>query len=175
MACSGRPGETKAAAEALNTKPTGPTTAEAKSFVDKVNADLLRLWADQQRADWIHDNFITDDTEAAAARAQEAVMAYQSASTKEATRYDRLDLDPDTKRQLYLIKVSQTLPAPSDPQKRAELSSIQEKMTGLYGKGKYCDKSGKCRDLEELSKVLAKSRDDRECWTPGKDGTRRPR
>ncbi|MCK6544992.1 M2 family metallopeptidase, partial [Myxococcota bacterium] len=60
-----------------------------------------------------------------------------------------------------LLKISLPLPAPSDADKRAELASIQAKMSGLYGKGKYCDqKDGKerCRDLGELSKVLATSK-----------------
>ena len=32
-------------------------------------------------------------------------------------------------------------------------------MSSIYGSGEYCDEAGSCRDLEELSKVLATSRD----------------
>lgn len=139
--------------------------AEAKTFVAAVNKDLLRLWSDAQRADWIKDTYITEDTEAAAARAQEAVMAYTAKAIKDATRFDGLKLDPDTARQLHLLKISTALPAPNDAEKRAELASISAKLQGMYGKGKYCDGkkapdgSEKCRDLGDLSKTLAESRD----------------
>jgi peptidyl-dipeptidase A len=135
---------------------------DAKAFVEKVNKDLFRLWADQARADWIKETYITDDTEAQAAHAYEAVMAYTSQAIKDSTRFAGMKLDPDTDRMLYLLRVSQTLPAPNDEAKRAELASISEKMTGMYGKGKYCRGEGKdqkCRDLEQLSDVLKKSRD----------------
>jgi peptidyl-dipeptidase A len=48
---------------------------------------------------------------------------------------------------------------PADPEQQAELALLSTQMSSIYGKGKYCDKSGKCRDLEELEQVLAESRD----------------
>src|SRR6185295_4638376 len=87
-------------------------------------------------------------------------MAYVASAIKQAARFIGLKLDADTSRMLYLLRVSQVLPAPSDTKKREELAAIAAKLEGLYGKGKYCGKDGKgkCRDLEELSEVLAKSR-----------------
>jgi peptidyl-dipeptidase A len=136
-----------------------PTPQEAKAFADKLNKDLLHLWADQQRAEWIHETYITEDTEAAGARATESVMAYTSQAIKDATRYKSMKLDPETERQIYLLRVSQTLPAPNDDKKRTELADIAEKLTGMYGKGKYCKDKDHCKDLEQLSEILAKSRD----------------
>ncbi|HZI16800.1 MAG TPA: M2 family metallopeptidase, partial [Myxococcus sp.] len=79
---------------------------------------------------------------------------------KEARRFEGLQLDADTARMLHLLKVSQSLPAPADAQKRAELAATAAKLEGLYGKGKYCGKDGRgqCRDLEELSQLIARSR-----------------
>jgi peptidyl-dipeptidase A len=139
-----------------------PTPEEAKAFIAQVNTDLLRLWSDWQRLSWIKDTYITDDTEAAEARGQEAVMAYTAKAIKDATRFDGLKLDPDTERMIKLLKVSIALPSPASAEERAELSTIQTKMAGMYGKGKYCPKGQdekKCRNLGELSDVLAKSRD----------------
>ncbi len=147
-------------AAAQNAKPA-PAAAEAKTFADKANADLKQLWTRQQTAEWVKSTYITDDTERLAATANEEVMAYLSNAIKESIRFDQVkDLDPDTRRMLYLLRVSSPLPAPGDPKKRAELAALAAKLEGLYGKGKWCGKDGKqkCRDLLSLEETMAKSR-----------------
>ncbi|WP_375759672.1 M2 family metallopeptidase [Corallococcus exercitus] len=146
------------------------TPAEAKQFAEKLNADLKQLWTRQATAEWIKSTYITDDTERNAASVNEEVMAYVNNAIKESRRFDGLKLDADTARMLHLLRVSQTLPAPANPKQRSELASTAAKLEGLYGKGKYCGKDGKgkCRDLEELSDVMAESRNADElleAWT----------
>ena len=53
-----------------------PTAADAKAFVDGVNAELKRLWIRSSTAEWIKSTYITDDTERNAAALNEDVMAY---------------------------------------------------------------------------------------------------
>ena len=72
-----------------------PTPEEARKFVEKVNADLLRLMARQATADWIKATYITDDTERNSAAAGEDVMAYLSKTIKESLRFEGLKLDPN--------------------------------------------------------------------------------
>jgi len=136
------------------------TPEEAKQFVEKVNADLKRLLTKQSTAEWIKNTYITDDTERNAAYANEDLLGYINNAIKGARRFEGLQLDPDTARMLHLLKVFQPLAAPADAQKRAELTATASKLEGLYGKGKYCGKDGKgkCRDLGELSDVMADSR-----------------
>jgi peptidyl-dipeptidase A len=136
------------------------TPEEARSFVKRANADLKDLLRRVSTAEWIKSTYITDDTEQSAAWANEALMAYLSEAIKEATRFKEVKVDPETERMLYLLRVSSTLPAPSDPVKRKELAAIAAKLEGTYGKGKYCGKDGKgkCRDLQELENVMAESR-----------------
>ena len=140
-----------------------PTAEEAKTFAERVNADLKRLWVRQATAEWIKATYITDDTERNAAWVNEEVLGYMNKAIKDASRFQGLELDPDTARTLHLLRVNSAIAAPSDPQKRAELAALAAKLEGLYGKGKYCkkDNAGKesCRDLGELSDVLAESRD----------------
>jgi peptidyl-dipeptidase A len=140
-------------------QPAAATPDEAKQFAEKVNADLKKLWTKQATAEWIKNTYITDDTERNAATINEEVLAYVNGAIKGARRFEGVQLDADSARMLHLLKVSQALPAPSDAQKRAELAAIAAKLEGMYGKGKYCGKDGKgkCRDLEELSEVIAKS------------------
>lgn len=44
-----------------------PTAAEAQTFIDHANAELLKLGNDASRAEWIAETDITDDTEATTA------------------------------------------------------------------------------------------------------------
>jgi peptidyl-dipeptidase A len=55
-----------------------------------------------------------------------------------------------------------TLAAPSDPKESQELTQIASRMEGMYGEGKYCNSSGKCLDLDQLSDILKTSTDPKE-------------
>ena len=145
------------APKAAVTKPAGPTAADAKAFAAQANKDLKQLWSDWERAEWVKATNITHDTEIIAAQFHEKVLAYTSEVVKKATRFDGLELDSDTARTLNLLKVSPTVPAPSDGARRKRLAQLSSELGSLYGKGKYC-KGDDCRDLGELSKVVASSR-----------------
>ncbi len=154
--------EPEASAAPVAKTPEGPPTVEeARAFLARVDADLRRLWVASSRADWINNNFITDDTEAANAAAQEATMEYLSRTIKAAARFDHLKLPDDLARQMMLLKLAASpLPAPSDAKERAELAGISVWMTSTYGKGKYCPPrlKGKCLALGDLDNVMAQSR-----------------
>jgi peptidyl-dipeptidase A len=144
-----------------------PTVADAQKFIEEAEARLLALNADAQRADWVKSTFITDDTEAIAAAADEKAIAVQVDLVKQAKRFDGLKLPPDLARKLHLLRVSLTMATPADPALSTELTRIVSGMEGTYGKGKYC-KSGKCLDLDELSKIIAENRDRaaiQDAWT----------
>lgn len=147
-----------------------PTIEEARAFLTGVDKDLRRLWTQAARASWTNQTYITDDTEALSAAAEEASMEYLTRTIKAATRFDKLALPDDLRRQLTLLKIAGTLPAPSDPAERAELAELSVSMTGAYGKGKFCPPrlKGKCLSLGELSNILSTSRkwdELTEAWT----------
>jgi peptidyl-dipeptidase A len=50
-------------------KKAGPTVAEAKRFLDEAEQRYLELTNKAQRAQWVQENFITDDTEEIGAEA----------------------------------------------------------------------------------------------------------
>lgn len=155
------------------------TPDEAKKFVEQVDKDLRRLWTARDRAGWVNQNFITDDTEALAASGEEATAAYVTDAIQKARRFDGVKgIDPAVSRQLLLLKLAQIVPAPSNPDERRELAELQSSMTATYGKGEYCPPAGsplakakasggdnkqagadkKCLKLDDLSRVLKKSR-----------------
>jgi peptidyl-dipeptidase A len=142
--------------------PTPPTAAEAKTFVDGAEQKLLKLWIDASRADWVKSTYITDDTEILAAQANEKAITAGVQYAKEATRFDGVKVDAETARKLKLLKLSLTVAAPADPAEAAELTRLGAAMEGMYGKGKYCPPEGKCLDLEDITKIMATSRDARQ-------------
>jgi peptidyl-dipeptidase A len=143
------------------------TPEEARKFIDEAEQKLLTLNVDAGHADWIKDTYITDDSEIVAAKMDERAINAQVEYAKQSTRFDGLKLDPVTERKIKLLKVSLTLATPSDPKESEELTRIVAAMEGLYGKAKYCpggasSGSETCKDLEDLSKIMAQSRDPNE-------------
>ena len=147
------------------TSPTGPATAdEAGKFLTDTEKRLLGLAIDASRADWVKSTYVTDDTESLAAAANETLIGATTELAEQGRRFESLNLSPEEKRKLLLLKLSLTLPAPKDPAERTELTKIAASMEGDYGKGKYCpdgDK-GKCLSLPELEQIIGTSRDPEE-------------
>ncbi len=136
-----------------------PTAAEAQEFMEAVEAHLLELAVESERAGWVQSTYITGDTELLAARAYERLIAATVEAAQQATRFDGLKLPAELARKLAMLKLSLTLPAPSDAAERAELTRIAAGMESAYGRGRYCRAEDDCRDLGQLSRLMAESRD----------------
>src|SRR6185503_15822526 len=96
--------------------PSGSATKdEAEKFLADAEKRLLDLNIKAGRADWVKSTFITDDTEALAADANEAVIGATTELAEQSRRFENADLSPEGKRKLKLLKLSLTLPAPKDP------------------------------------------------------------
>ena len=136
-----------------------PTIAEAVAFTDSAEAVLYRLTIERDRAQWVQANFITHDTELLAAAANRNLIAAQVELANRAKRYNELDLPYDAERKLLMLKANLTAPAPADADKTAELAEILASLESQYGSGEYCPPGvGDCLDLDELSVIIAKSR-----------------
>ena len=154
MSCTGNPNS-----------PSGSATKdEAEKFLADAEKKLLDLNIKAGRADWVKSTFITDDTESLAAEANDNLIAATTELAEQARRYENIDLSPESKRKLKLLKLSLTLPAPKDPKERNELTKIAASMEGEYGKGKYCPdgENGKCLSLPDLEQIMGNSRDPEE-------------
>jgi peptidyl-dipeptidase A len=147
-----------------------PTAAAAKVFVDSVEKRLNALSIEANQAGWVAATYITDDTEALSARAQEALNVATQRFALTARRYDGVSVPPDLRRKLNLIKLALTAPPPGDPAKASELTRLTVGMEGEYGKGAYCRRGplgapagaagdSACYQINELSRALATSRD----------------
>src|SRR5262249_24345276 len=113
-----------------------------------------------QRAGWVQENFITVDTESMAADANEVFTAATVKLSKEAHRFDGLQLPPDMARKMKLLKLLTILPSPNDPAKQKELAQLEAWLDGEYGKGKWCPDGpqGKCLDVTAVGRLMAASR-----------------
>jgi len=140
-----------------------PTVQEAEAFIKNGEAKLLELSVNASRADWVKATYITDDTEILAAQADERAIAAQVDLAKQATRFDGLELPPELARKMMILKISLVLPTPADPRLSSELTEITSRMEGTYGKGKWCPPGkDKCLDIEDLTRLMATSRDPNE-------------
>ncbi len=150
----------------------GPATvAEAQAFMKKAEDQLEGLTVRSNRAQWVQENFITDDTETMYAQANEKLIAATTQLALEARRFDGLKLPPELARKFLLLKLSLVAPAPNNDAERKELTELASKLDGMYGKGKYCKPTAapqgtaagapeakqKCLSLNDLSRILASS------------------
>ncbi|MFO0664721.1 MAG: M2 family metallopeptidase [Polyangiaceae bacterium] len=169
-------------ATATTTAPAAATPEEAKAFLAQVDTDLRKLWVARDRAGWVNANFITDDTELLSAAGEEATAEFMTKTILAAKKFDGVPLPPDLDRQMKLLRLGQTVPAPSNAEERSELAQVQTQMGGMYGKGEYCPKEDsklkaylapekgakdekgepaapkKCLKLDALSRILKTSR-----------------
>jgi len=138
---------------------TSPTVAEAEKFMKRAEARLAELSVKVNQASWVHDNFITDDTEALAAAANDENTAATTELVEQATSFDGVRMPAELARKFLLLKLSLTAPGHKDPALRKEMTEIAASLESDYGKGKYCDASGKCLDVTAIEKIMGESRD----------------
>lgn len=146
-----------------------PTAADAQRFVEQAESRLLELGVRSNRAAWVQATYITEDTQKISAAASEAYLSAAVELAKEAARYDDVQVSPDIRRRLELLKQLLTAPAPSDPAKTSELARLASELEALYGQGKYCPPGGgECLDVQDVGRIMAQSRDPEELldvWT----------
>ena len=141
---------------------------DAAAFLERAEATFLEAAIEAERAAWINQTYLSYDTDLLASAAEEKLIAVTVDLAKQAGRYDGQELDPDVRRRLDRVKLMLSKPAPDDAAKREELTRASTAMGSAYGRGEYCNEADGCRDLGELSEVLATSRDPDallEAWT----------
>lgn len=167
-ACNAKPPEAPAAAAPVK---AGASAEDAARFIAKVDADDKAIYGESTAAAWVSETFITPDTQTLNAKAGERQLALLSSQIEQSKQYNGVaGLAPDVARQLLLVKIASPVPAPSDAAKRGELAALATKLDGEYGAGKYCPPGkpdSECKNLDQLSEVIAKSRDPKaldEAW-----------
>ena len=136
-----------------------PPAETADEFVARINAELEELRRETGAAGWVRATYIIPDTAILRSLARERYAAWHSEAVKQAMQYEGLELSPETRRSIELLKLGTSLPTPSDVEKRRELTQIATEMTGIYGAGKYCRSENDCLGGDELESLMETSRD----------------
>jgi peptidyl-dipeptidase A len=142
-----------------------PAAAATKAFLDRVNATMLKLGIAQSQAGWIQQTYITDDTDAIAARLNQEYIDAVARFAKEAATYDQASASAAERRQLRLLKVSLVMATPADSKEAEELTTIMARLEAAYGKGRWCpdpEKPDTCQNIDAITKTLATSRDEKQ-------------
>ena len=153
------------------------TPAAADAFVARAEKAIEDFSTPAAQVAWINATYITDDTDAIAAKygAEGTEMSVKYAL--EAAKYARMPGLPfDTKRKIDLLRSGLTLPAPTTPGAATELSTIVTRMSSGYGKGKGT-LDGKPLNGSDIEAAMGEVRDpakSKEMWVSWHDNVGAP-
>ncbi len=133
-----------------------PTPGEAKRFVAEVDTRLQQVSRQDNEAEWVNSTYMNGDTDDLVAHADDRALTYLGQAIDRAKRFDGVRVDPETARQLKLLRLSAPFLPPNDPDKRLEMTRTAAEMQSMYAGARYCPRGGlPCRDLAQLEDVLA--------------------
>ena len=135
------------------------TAQDAEKFLATTATEMVQLNLEGSRAAWINSNFITEDTSALAAAADQKSTEAGVRFAMAAAKFDHVDVSADQRRKLNILKQSLVMPAPQDSTKSAELAKIGAELNSMYGKGNYTTKDGETLSLGQMTAKMATSRD----------------
>lgn len=117
---------------------TFPLTAEgAEQFVAAAEKDLFDYIVEASQVNWVNNTYITEDTDAMAARINAVGTEKTVTYALLAARYAAVPgLSADVKRKLDIMRNGLVLPAPTTPGAATELNEIATRLNSQYGKGR---------------------------------------
>ncbi|MXO73917.1 peptidase M2 family protein [Altererythrobacter aerius] len=115
-----------------------PLTPEgAARFVAAAEKDLFDYTVEASQVNWVNATYITEDTDAMAARINAVGTEKSVRYALEAAKFAALPgLDADVRRKLDIMRNGLVLPAPTRPGAATELNQIATDLQSQYGKGK---------------------------------------
>ncbi|KQZ63931.1 peptidyl-dipeptidase [Sphingopyxis sp. Root1497] len=114
-----------------------PTAADADAFVAAAEKDLFDYTVESSQVNWVNATYITEDTDAMAARINAVGTEKAVKYALEAAKFATIPgLSPDTRRKLDILRNGLVLPAPTKPGAATELNQIATNLQSQYGKGR---------------------------------------
>ncbi len=157
--------------------PAKPTAAEADTYVAAVEKEAADLSVPAQQTAWVNATYITDDTDALAAKSGAELTEKAVQWAKGAARFNGVTgLSYDTKRKLDLLKNGVGLPAPTTPGAATRLATLTTRMSSRYGKGKGT-LDGKPINGSDIEAAMGTTRDPaklKEMWVSWNDNVGAP-
>ncbi len=136
------------------------TASDPSAFLRTAEAELLDLAVEVSQADWVHATYITEDTQALAARANARLMESTLRWAKDSVHLPADRMSAEDHRKAKLLRLSLPLVAPSDPGASLELARTVAEMEGRFAKAQYTPLGAtEPVDLQALSRILSEVRD----------------
>jgi peptidyl-dipeptidase A len=145
----------------------GPTVEQAQAYVDAAERELTERSEREARIAWVYSTYINYDTEWLLQRSDAEGTEARVRLASGAAQFQDLDLAPDTRRKIDLLRLSLTLPAPQREGAADELSQITTRLASIYSTGRI-DYQGRQVTLDELETLMGTERDParlEEMWT----------
>ncbi len=166
-----------AAPVAAQSNPARPTAAEADAYVAGVEKEAADLSIPANQTAWVNATYITDDTDALAAKSGAELTEKAVQWAKGAARFNGVaGVGGDTRRKLDLLKNGVGLPAPTTPGAATELATLTTRMSSSYGKGKGT-LDGKPINGSDIEAAMGTTRDPaklKEMWVSWNDNVGAP-
>lgn len=129
------PAAKKSAAPA--TAAAAPTAAETDAFIAAAEKDLYDYMIEASQVNWVNSTYITEDTDAMAARINAIGTEKMVTYALEAAKFQKAEgLSADAVRKLDILRNGLVLPAPTTAGAATELSQIATALQSQYGKGR---------------------------------------
>ena len=141
-----------------------PTLQEAKEFLEQAEKDIVELRNYASKVYWVQANFITQDTNALAARAGAQAAKLSTRLANEAKRFNDLSLPGDMRRKMDGLKRGSNFPAPEKEGAAEDLAKIMTSLEAAYGTGEF-EYKGESINLGKASDIIATSREPKELQT----------
>ncbi len=110
---------------------------DADAFIAAAEKDLFDYTVEASQVNWVNATYITEDTDAMAARINAVGTEKSVKYALEAAKYANVaGLSADTKRKLDILRTGLVLPAPTKPGAATELNNIATDLQSQYGKGR---------------------------------------
>ncbi len=166
-----------ATAQGITAASAAPTVADVEAFLARVEKDLFDFSIEGARVAWINATYITDDTDALAAKYGEIGTEKSVQYALEAAKYQNVPgLSPEAKRKLDILRGGLVLPAPTTDGAAKELSEIATKLNSAYGKGKGT-LNGQAINGSDIEAAMGTNRNPqelKEMWTSWHDNVGAP-
>lgn len=123
---------------ALTSSVPAQSPGPVATFLTRVERVVDSLGVRAQRASWVQQTFITDDTEILNSEAARDLSVAVQKLVAEGRKFESMPMSVEQKRKFALLKLLLPAPAPSDPAQATKLATIGAALDAAYGKGTYC-------------------------------------
>jgi len=148
-----------------------PTVAEAQAFITDAERQLAARSEYENHIGWVYSTYIQHDTEWLQTRTDSEGTQLRVQLASRAARFQNLELPPELRRKIDLLRLSLTLPAPQRDGAADQLAQVNNHMASIYSTSRV-EIGGHQYTLDELETMMGTERNParlQEMWTKWHD------